>query len=184
MTPAPGYCCSRNVSSLLAFLDGSAAAGSDRRRSPSCYAAGECATSDSRQRCRGGWPTPSVFFLPPRDARSLRFVPGRVRCCRHNVLAFFNPGAYAFVVPPFAECAKDGASTARVASATSTAEPHARISSERTVVGGFGGELSGPPLKKQVPFDFAQGRLSALSPRCARLLALGMTESKQQLTGG
>lgn len=60
MTPAPGYCCSRNVSSLLAFLDGSAAAGSDRRRSPSCYAARERATSDSRQRCRAP-------YLPRKD---------------------------------------------------------------------------------------------------------------------
>jgi hypothetical protein len=62
MTPAPGYCCSRNVSSLLAFLDGSAAAGSDRRRSPSCYAAGERVTSDSRQRCRAP-------YLPRAAAR-------------------------------------------------------------------------------------------------------------------
>jgi len=31
--------------------------------------------------------------------------------------------------------------------------------------------------EKQVPFGFAQGRLSALSPRCARLRALGMTGS-------
>ena len=88
--------------------------------------------------CQGGYDAADTMFLPS-------LIPVRMP----------------FVVPPFAECAKNGASTARVASATSTAEPHARISSERTVVGGFGGgELSGPPLKKQVPFDFAQGRPS------------------------
>src|ERR1700722_7903292 len=41
-------------------------------------------------------------------------------------------------------------------------------------------DLSSPRAKKQVPFDFAQGRLSAISPRSACLRALGMTSKFRQ----
>ncbi len=47
----PSHRCVRTGSCLLVSFYGSAAACRDRRRSPSCYSAGECATSDSRQRC-------------------------------------------------------------------------------------------------------------------------------------
>jgi len=38
-----------------------------------------------------------------------------------------------------------------------------------------GGDVVLGSGEQQIPFDFAQGRLSALSPRFARLRALGMT---------
>ncbi len=52
-----------------------------------------------------GWPGlglgPGILVnnVPAEGAPSLRFLQGRVRCCRHNALLYINPVAHAFVVP-------------------------------------------------------------------------------------
>ena len=72
----------------------------------------------------GGWAHPlmmSVCAIGAEGAPSLRFLQGRVRCCRHNFCGCATRSRMRSRFPPFAKCAKDGAPTMFLAPARSRA---------------------------------------------------------------